>query len=61
MIKHNLKVAQDRKKCYAEKNIVFRYLKVGEHLFLKVKAKRSFLRLGRCQKLQQYIVDPMKY
>jgi hypothetical protein len=42
-IKHNLKVSQDRKKSYAEKNKTFRYFKVGEHLFLKVKVKRSSL------------------
>jgi hypothetical protein len=40
-IKQNLKVSQDRKKSDAEKNKVFRYFKVGEHVFLKVKAKRS--------------------
>jgi hypothetical protein len=45
-IKMNLKVAQDRKKNYANKNIVFRYFKAGEHVFLKVKEKRSSLRLG---------------
>jgi hypothetical protein len=45
-IKQNLKVAQDRKKNYAEKNGVFRYFKVGEHVFLKIKTKRSSLRLG---------------
>ena len=45
-IKHNLKVSQDRKKSYAEKNKAFRYFKVGEHLFLKVKVKRSSLILG---------------
>jgi hypothetical protein len=45
-IKHNLKVSKDSKKSYAEKNKAFRYFKVGEHLFLKVKVKRSSLILG---------------
>jgi hypothetical protein len=44
-IKKNLKVARDRQKSYADKNRVFRYFKVGEHVFLKVKAKISLLRL----------------
>jgi hypothetical protein len=38
-IKQNLKASQDRKKIYADKNRVFRYFKVGEHVFLKVKEK----------------------
>jgi hypothetical protein len=50
-IKQNLKVAQDRQKSYANKNRVFRYFKVGEHVFLKVKAKKSSLRLKNCPKL----------
>jgi hypothetical protein len=45
-IRHNLKATQDRNKIYANKNKVFRYFKVGEHVFLKVKAKRSSIRLG---------------
>jgi hypothetical protein len=45
-IGNNLKDAQDRKKSYADKNRVFRYFKVGEHVFLKAKMKRSSIRLG---------------
>jgi hypothetical protein len=44
-IKHNLKGEQDRKKIYVERKIFFRDFKVGEHVFFKVKAKRSSLRL----------------
>jgi hypothetical protein len=51
-IKPNLKVSQDRKKIYAERNKVFRYFKVGEHVFLKVNEKRSLLILGSCTKLE---------
>jgi hypothetical protein len=50
-IKHNLKSTQDRKKSYADKNKVFIYFKVGEHVFLKVKEKKSSLRLGSFPKL----------
>jgi hypothetical protein len=50
-IKQNLKAAQDKKKSYIDKNKVFRDFKVGEHVFLKVKAKKSSLRLGSCSKL----------
>jgi hypothetical protein len=45
-IKKNLKVAQDRKKSYADKRRTHREFKVGENVFLKVKSKRSSLKLG---------------
>jgi hypothetical protein len=51
-INQNLKVAQDRQKSYADKNKTHREFKVGEHVFLKVKAKRSSLKLGNCAKLE---------
>jgi hypothetical protein len=50
-IKQNLKVAQDRKKSYANKRRTYKEFKVGEHVFLKVKEKRSLLRLGSYPKL----------
>jgi hypothetical protein len=42
-INHNLKATQDMHKHYAEKNNVFRYFKVDEHVLLKVKAKRKLV------------------
>ena len=42
-IKHNLKVAQDRQKSYADSNRTHREFKVGDHVFLKVKTNRSSL------------------
>jgi hypothetical protein len=42
----NLKDAQDMQKIYVDMNMVFRYFKFGEHVFLKVKAKISSVRLG---------------
>jgi len=51
-MRHNLKSTQNRKKIYAVKNKVFRDFKVGEHVFLKVKVKRSLLILGCCPKLE---------
>jgi hypothetical protein len=59
-IKHNLKTAQDRKKIYANKNRVCRDFKVGEHVFLKVKVKRSSLRLHCCPKLVARYCGPFK-
>jgi hypothetical protein len=59
-IKQNLKVAQGRKKSYADKNITHREFKVGEHVFLKVKANRSSLKLGNCAKLVARFCGPFK-
>jgi hypothetical protein len=50
-IKKNLKVAQNRKKIYVDKGRTHREFKMGDHVFLKVKANRSSLKLGNCSKL----------
>jgi hypothetical protein len=50
-IKKNLKASKDRKKIYADKGRTDREFKVGDHVFLKVKANRSSLNLRSCSKL----------
>jgi hypothetical protein len=50
-IKHNLKIAQDRQKIYANKGRTHREFKVGDHVLLKVKENKSSLKLGNCSKL----------
>jgi hypothetical protein len=59
-IKQNLKVAQDRQKSYADKNRTHREFKVGEHVFLKVKANRISMRLGNCSKLAAIFCGPFE-
>ena len=59
-IKYNLKASQDRKKRYADRNKFFKYFKVGEHVFSKVKEKRSFLKLGRFPKLVARYCGPFE-
>jgi hypothetical protein len=59
-IKQNLKASQDRQKSYVDRNRVFRYFKVGEHVFLEVKAKRSLLILGSCPKLATRYCGPFE-
>jgi ribosomal protein L21E len=39
-IRKNLKVAQDRKKSYAERKRTHKEFKVGDHVYLRVKPKR---------------------
>jgi hypothetical protein len=50
-LKQNLKTTQDRHKVYADKNMTNREFKVREHVLLKVKPKKSSLKLGSCTKL----------
>ena len=50
-IKQNLKASQDRNKIYVDKGKNHREFKVGDNVFLKVKANKSSLKLGNCSKL----------
>jgi hypothetical protein len=59
-IKKNLKASQDRQKSYADKNKIHREFKVGDHVFLKVKANRSSLKLGSCAKLAVRFCGPFE-
>jgi hypothetical protein len=55
-----LKVAQDRQKNYADKNRAHIVFKVGGHVFLKVKANRSSLKLGKYSKLAAIYCGPFE-
>jgi hypothetical protein len=59
-IKQNLKDPQDRQKIYANKGINHREFKVGDHVFLKVKANRSSLKLGSCSNLATIFCGPFE-
>ena len=59
-IKKNLKVAQDRHKSYADKNMKTREFKVGEHVLLKVKPKKISLKLGSCTKMATKFCGPFE-
>ena len=50
-IKQNLKAAQDKKKSYADKGRTHKEFKVGDHVFLNVRANKSSLKLRNCSKL----------
>ena len=59
-IKHNLKAAQDRQKRYDDKGRTYREFKVGDVVFLKVKANRSSLKLENCSKLAVRYCGPFE-
>jgi hypothetical protein len=45
-IKQILKASRDRDKRYVDKNRTHKELKVGDHVFLKVKSNKSSLKSG---------------
>ena len=54
-INQNLKVAQDRKKIYTTKQF-----QVGDHMFLKVRPKKSSLNLGNFSKVAARYCGPFE-
>jgi hypothetical protein len=59
-IKQKLKFSQERKKIYVDKGRNHREFKVGNHVFLKVKANRSSLKFGNCSKLAAHYCGPFE-
>jgi hypothetical protein len=59
-IRKNLKVAQDRKKSYADNKRTHKEFKVGDHVYLRVKPKRRSLRMGTCAKLAPHYCGPFE-
>jgi hypothetical protein len=57
-IKQNLKATRDRKKIYVDQGRTHREFNVGDHVFLKVKANKSSLKLGNCSKLVARFCGP---
>jgi hypothetical protein len=47
-------------KSYADKGRTHREFKVGDHVFLKVKANISSLKLGNCSKLAAHYCGPFE-
>ena len=50
-IRQNLKASQDREKSYAYKHRVHKEFSVGDHVYLRVRKRKSSLKLGSCAKL----------
>ena len=60
-IRQNLKATQDRQKIYVHHHTVNREFSFGDHVYLKVREKKSSLKLGIFAKLSQDIVGHLKY
>ena len=59
-IRKNLKASQDRQKRYADKNRVHREFNVGDHVYLRVTARKSSLKLGICANLSPIYCGPFE-
>ena len=59
-IRQNLKVAQDRQKSYVDKNRVNREFSIGDHVYFRVREKKSSLKLRSCAKLSPRYCGPFE-
>jgi hypothetical protein len=59
-IKQNLKVAQNRQKSYADRKRTPREFKTGDHVYLRVRPRKSSLRMGACAKLAPRYCGPFE-
>jgi hypothetical protein len=59
-VQQNLKEAQDRQKSYVYLKRRFQEFRVGDHVYLKVKRKRSSLKLRICAKLAPMFCGPFE-
>ena len=59
-IRENLKAAQNRQKNYVDKHRVHREFSVGDHVYLRVRARKSSLKLGICAKLSPRYCGPFE-
>ena len=59
-IRQNLNVGQDRQKIYAYKHRVNREFSVGDHVYLRVRPRKSSLMLGSCVKLSPRYCGPFE-
>jgi hypothetical protein len=59
-IRQNLKIAQDRQKSYANLKRTPREFKAGDHVYLRVRLRRSSLRMEACAKLASRYCGPFE-
>jgi len=59
-VQKNLKEAQDRQKSYVDQKRRDLEFQVGDHVYLKVKDRKSSLKLGNCAKLAPRFCRPFE-
>ena len=60
VIRQSLKRASDRQKSYADLHRSSRTFQIGDKVFLRVKPKRSSLKMGKCRKLSSRYCGPFE-
>ena len=60
IIRHNLKVVQDRQNIYVDKKRSYREYVVGDHVYVRIKPKRSTMRWTSCAKLAPRYCGPFQ-
>eukprot|EP00253_Pinus_taeda_P031491 PITA_31491 len=59
-VRVNLKVAQDRQKNFADRKRRFKEFQVGDHVYIRIQAKRSILQWNGCAKLAPRYCGPFQ-
>jgi hypothetical protein len=59
-IKQNLKVPQNKQKSYADRKRTPKEFKTGDHVYLRVRPRKSSLRMGACAKLETRYFGPFE-
>jgi hypothetical protein len=59
-IKQNLKVTHDRQKSYIDQKRTPREFKMGDHVYLRVRPRKSSLKMGDCAKLAPWYYGPFE-
>eukprot|EP00253_Pinus_taeda_P006401 PITA_06401 len=59
-VRVNLKAAQDRKKNFVDRKRIFKEFQVGDHVYIRIQAKRSTLQWSGCAKLAQRYCGPFQ-
>ena len=59
-VQRNLKVAQDLQKIYIDLKRQHKDFSIENHIYLRVKPKKSSLKLGRCSKLERWFCRPFQ-
>jgi hypothetical protein len=59
-IKQNLKTTQDRQKSYTDRKRAHREFKTGDHVYLRIRPRKSSLRIGAWAKLAPWYYWPFE-
>ena len=59
-IKQNMKIARDRQKSYSNRKRTPREFKIGDHVYLRIRPRKSSLRTGACAKLAPRYCGPFE-